>query len=86
MPKLIKRKPPAEPRPVQCPVCPVQCPVCDRMQTDRGQRATCEYCGMSPIPSYSYPKDCAFYPHPRRKTIDEQWADMQARYRKEQGR
>jgi hypothetical protein len=40
----------------------VRCAFCGRVQPDRGIRNTCESCGASPTPSYSYPKDSGFYP------------------------
>ena len=34
----------------------VTCIACRKEQTDRGQRATCIKCGISPIPSRAYPE------------------------------
>ena len=33
----------------------VYCANCLRLQDDNGKGQTCEYCGCSPLPSYSYP-------------------------------
>jgi hypothetical protein len=40
----------------------VLCANCLRKQLDAGERATCEYCGCSPLPSYAYPKTSGFHP------------------------
>jgi len=52
----VPRKP--EPRTVHCAGC-------GRAQPDLGKRVTCPYCGVQPVPSYSYSKDSGFYPKPR---------------------
>jgi len=43
----------------------VQCPNCSRAQPDHGKGQTCEKCGCSPLPSFMYPEDSAFYPKKR---------------------
>lgn len=40
----------------------VQCAACYRGQPDRGVKKTCPYCGVSPVPSYSYPPGSGFHP------------------------
>jgi ribosomal protein L37E len=49
----------------------VRCPFCGRQQPDpHRQRATCSYCGASPLPSRTYPRDSPFYPKPKQRQID----------------
>ena len=43
----------------------VRCAACHKAQYDYGQGQTCLYCGVSPIPSYAYPKKSSFYPKER---------------------
>jgi hypothetical protein len=33
----------------------VRCAACNHAQRDKGRRATCERCGIQPVPSYDYP-------------------------------
>jgi len=40
----------------------VRCPACDREQSDRGQRSTCVRCGISPLPSFAYPRLSQLHP------------------------
>lgn len=43
----------------------IHCPNCRRVQPDpMKEGVTCEYCGMSPLSSRAYPRDCSFYPKP----------------------
>ena len=39
----------------------VACPSCGHKQADHGRRATCNRCGFSPVPSYSYAKRSCFH-------------------------
>jgi len=49
----------------------VQCAVCGRRQPDEGLRdgrgRACSHCGTSPLASYDYPPDSAFFPKVRAK-------------------
>ena len=40
----------------------VLCANCLHKQNDPGKRGTCERCGCSPLPSYSYPRSSSFHP------------------------
>ncbi|MFA5376309.1 MAG: hypothetical protein WC455_11245 [Dehalococcoidia bacterium] len=40
----------------------VQCPTCLRWHVDQGRRQTCRYCGLQPLPSFSYSYGSVFYP------------------------
>lgn len=40
----------------------VICASCFRENKDEGKRGTCAYCGMFPLPSYSYDLDSSFHP------------------------
>ena len=40
----------------------VRCPACNRLQEDRGQGSTCARCGISPLPSFSEPRESLLYP------------------------
>jgi hypothetical protein len=40
----------------------VYCANCQRLVDDEGTGKTCEYCGTSPVPSYSYPTESGFHP------------------------
>jgi len=54
---------PVYPQKADLTVC---CPFCGRQQPDPNRhRATCGYCGASPLPSRSYPRDSCFYPNPK---------------------
>jgi hypothetical protein len=46
----------------------VYCANCNRAQPDEGRGKACYNCGTSPLPSYSYPSDCSFYPQPRKES------------------
>lgn len=45
----------------------VRCFACDHAQEDRGRKKTCEHCGTSPMPSYSYERDNVFHPDRKRE-------------------
>lgn len=48
----------------------VQCFQCGKVMPDPGrQRSTCPRCGTQPVPSYTYPRDSAFYPKPSRRPL-----------------
>lgn len=58
----------------------VYCANCRHRQVDRGRGRTCTFCGCSPVPSYEYEPDSAFYPKPRitlRKIIDEAFLERE---------
>lgn len=40
----------------------VLCANCRRPVEDEGKDQTCEHCGTSPVPSYSYGEDSPFHP------------------------
>lgn len=41
----------------------VACANCDKQHIDEGTSQTCDRCGMSPLPSYSYPTGSGFHPY-----------------------
>jgi len=59
--KLLDKRHKAKSKPQVLPEGMVACPCCKRKQADRGKRATCAHCGMSPMPSQAYPRNCCFH-------------------------
>jgi len=67
---------PAETRTVRCPQCDLEQPDPGKREVGRG--ATCPRCGFSPLPSYSYPRGCAFYPRRRVPSLADEVAARRA--------
>lgn len=62
----------------------VHCAACNREQPDEGKGKSCDFCGCSPLPSFSYAKTSAFYPkplkeQPEKKTLKQLMREIKSR-------